>query len=231
MNGETITSGPALSHRVLDTRWRVAGTGDFNGDGHPDIVWQHLTDGWMYVWFMDGVTRIGGDYFSIAQLKDARWRMRAVGDMNGDGHPDLVWQHPDGYLAVWLLNGLNVQGSLVLNPGSVVDTNWQIVGAADFNADGETDLLWRHATRGEVGVWMMNDLTRITFVPLTPGAVNTDWQIVAVIDADGDNTPDIVWQNMNNGQAALWFMNGTIRSRNPSISSPVPPSWRIVGAK
>ena len=39
--------------------WRVAGTGDFNGDGKTDILWQN-SDGTPVNWLMNGTSTIGG---------------------------------------------------------------------------------------------------------------------------------------------------------------------------
>ena len=36
--------------------WQVKGTGDFNGDGKSDILWQG-SDGTPAIWMMDGTTR------------------------------------------------------------------------------------------------------------------------------------------------------------------------------
>ena len=33
------------------------------------------------------------------------------------------------------------------------------IGAGDFSGDGKGDVLWRHATRGEVWLWPMNGTT------------------------------------------------------------------------
>jgi hypothetical protein len=61
------------------------------------------------------------------QLADLDWKIRAVGDLNGDDMPDLIWQHRiDGRVAVWLMNGTNlISGSVI---AQVADTNWEIVG-------------------------------------------------------------------------------------------------------
>ena len=42
------------------------------------------------------------------------WSVKQIGDFNGDGKSDIVWQHTDGSTAVWLMNGLNSAAAVVL---------------------------------------------------------------------------------------------------------------------
>ena len=37
-----------------------------------------------------------------------------------------------------------------------VDPAHEVVGSGNVNADGKADILWRHATRGEASVWLMD---------------------------------------------------------------------------
>jgi hypothetical protein len=37
---------------TLGTQWRIAGVGDFNGDGYADIVWQKASTGQIVVWLL-----------------------------------------------------------------------------------------------------------------------------------------------------------------------------------
>jgi FG-GAP repeat len=37
---------------TLGTQWRIAGVGDFNGDGYADIVWQNASTGQIVVWLL-----------------------------------------------------------------------------------------------------------------------------------------------------------------------------------
>ena len=101
-----------------------------NDDGSPDLLWQHQTNGLVSAWFMNGLSLISGVLLSPGQVTDPNWKIRAVADINGDRHLDLVWQNQStGLLSVWLMNGTMRSGDgLRLTPEGVADTNWQIVG-------------------------------------------------------------------------------------------------------
>jgi hypothetical protein len=58
-----------------DTSWKVVSTGDFNGDGKPDLLWQH-TAGWLAVWYMDGVTATGFTMLTPNNSGDTSWKLR-----------------------------------------------------------------------------------------------------------------------------------------------------------
>jgi hypothetical protein len=95
-------------------------------------------------------------------------------------------------------------GELALNPGP----SWHLIDPeADFNGDGQSDLLFQNASTGQVDIWDMNGSSVIGggVVGLTPGA---NWKAVTTVDANGDGKSDIVWQNTSNGQVAVWEMDG-----------------------
>ena len=52
MNGTTLLSTVNLG--VINTALKIAGTGDFNKDGKPDILWQNTTSGARQIWIMNG---------------------------------------------------------------------------------------------------------------------------------------------------------------------------------
>jgi hypothetical protein len=59
----------------------------------------------------------------------------------------------------------------------VPDTSYQIAATGDYDGDGKGDILWRHATQGDVWVWLMNGTTKLseTWVATVP---DTGYQII-----------------------------------------------------
>jgi len=233
LDGHTIRSIRALSQFVPNNDWRIVGTGDFNADGKPDIVWHHRTEGWLYLWYMDGVTAVGETFLSEPRVADTGWRVVAVGDINGDRKPDLIWRHAaNGWLAAWLMDGRNVTSARELTPNRIADPDWEIAGLGDFNADGHNDLVWRHYGTGHVLVWYMNGLAQVTDVWVTPRVIaDPNWRIAAVIDANGDTKPDLVWHHATSGLAIVWYMNGVTQTSDPSFAEIVSTNWKIVGPR
>ncbi len=185
--------------------------GDFSGDGSFDLVWQHQTQGWPSLWRMNGVTLQGGVALSPDRVIDTDWKIVGTGDFNGDGHPDLLWQHQtQGFLAAWLMNGINAVAGVSLVPDRVADLNWKIVATGDFNGDGKRDIVWQHLSSGQLAVWLMNGTSLMDGRLLTPSVVaDTAWKIVGSGDFNGDRKSDLVWQHQTTGHISIWLMNGT----------------------
>ena len=96
----TVISTYKVSSGV-NTNWKVQGTGDLNGDGFADIVWRH-TNGTVAAWLMqNGQVAVTNflieNGFNAAEF-DPGWDIRAVGDLDGDGRSDIIWQHASGVL-------------------------------------------------------------------------------------------------------------------------------------
>jgi hypothetical protein len=103
----------------------VVGVADLNGDHKLDLVWQHST-GNLAAYYMNGTIASGAIDVS---LNDPTWKVRAVGDYNLDGHPDLIFQNiVNGQIAAWLLTGAN--GATLLGSANVGTINlvWTLSG-------------------------------------------------------------------------------------------------------
>jgi hypothetical protein len=239
MDGTTMLDSQLLSpSRMTDTNWRIVGTGDFNGDYKPDILWQDQAQGYIGVWLMDGKTLLNSTTLSpvaFERLADTNWKIAGVMDLNGDRKDDILWQEQtQGWLVAWLLDGLNVTASVSLTPERVPDTNWKVVANGDFNGDGQVDLVWQNLSDGSLAAWLMNGVTVVDTVPLGPGYVtSTTWRIVAAGDINRDGQTDLVWQCLHDGWLAVWLMNGTTMLSSVALSPDQVPdtNWRIVGPR
>ena len=162
------------------------------------------------------------------------WRRPVESDMNGDGDLDLVWQHrTDGWLAAWLMDGTQLTDSALLDPQSVADPSWRIVGTPHLNPDGKTDILWQNDREGWIAGWIMDGTRVIESVGITPERVtDTNWKIVATADVNGDGHSDFIWRHRTDGWLAVWLMEGTTLRQSVSLAPErvADPDWTIAGA-
>jgi hypothetical protein len=78
MQGTTVRSASFLNPTgVSDLSWRVAGVGDFNGDGHPDLFWQNMVSGDLAVWFMNGLNETALQVLTNLNVPPA-WRIAGI---------------------------------------------------------------------------------------------------------------------------------------------------------
>ena len=150
------------------------------------------------------------------------------GDVNGDGHADLVWRNAaTGTNVVWYLNGTNLigQGSLP----TVTDLTWQLVATADLTGDGHPDAVWRNRVTGANVVWALNGTTFISQASL-PTVADLAWEIVASADLNRDGSPDLVWRNTATGANVVWYLSGTTFLGQGSLPAVADLSWQLVAA-
>ena len=91
MDGTNATFVGAVGPFNPGPTWHIKGTGDFNGDGKSDIIWQG-DDGTASIWLMDGTnaTFVG----AVGPFNPGPgWQIKGTGDFNGDGKSDITWQH------------------------------------------------------------------------------------------------------------------------------------------
>ena len=189
----------------IDFGLRTAARSDFNGNLKSDVLWRHESGGDLWLWPMDGATRLSESY--VRTIADTNWEVRALGDLDASATADLIWRNKvTGEVYVWPMNGAAPSAELYV---ATVDPAYDVVGTGDFNGDGKADLLWQHATTGDVWIWLMDSYTPTskTFV----ARVDPAYVIKGVGDLDGDSKADIVWHHATLGEVWVWPMHGTTR--------------------
>ena len=98
---------------------------------------------------------------------------------------------------------------------------------ADFNGDGQSDILWENSSTGQHLALFMNGTSPIGGADL--GTVPTSWKIVGSGDFNADGNTDILWENSSTGQHVIELLNGTSFSSVADLGT-LPTSWHIAGA-
>jgi FG-GAP-like repeat len=265
--------------------WKVIGTGDFNNDGHGDILWRD-DSGTLAIWEMAGTGLKNSPPTTTVPKLPGLTQKPFVADFNGDGISDLLWQGrsvrpssdpPDlssnslytyltqiwtmaagtttpastqsgSSISNWTAAGGQFGGDggidrflrssdgrtfFALSGGAIrpgpknVAAEWEVKAVGDFNGDGTSDLLWQNRNNGTVSIWQVQNGTYVKS-PFTSNVPIGEWQVLGAADMDGDGVSDIIWRNIN-GQVVVWLMS------NYSIKNPddkgfmVPTEWEFAG--
>ncbi len=216
----------AAFHKV-PVAWKVAGAGDFNGDGRDDVLWRH-DNGALTNWLggADGGFTGNDAAASFAGIPTSL-KVAALADFNGDGRDDILWRHDNGALTNWLGRA---DGGFSGNDAAAfhnVPTSWKVAGAGDFNGDGRDDISWRN-DNGAMTNWLGradggflgNDQAAFHNVP-------TSLKVAGVADYNGDGRDDILWRH-DNGALTNWLgtPDGGFLGNDGAAFHNVPTSWQ-----
>jgi hypothetical protein len=169
MNGGAVTSKVNLRGSVsVGLRWRAVGTGDFNHDGSPDVLFQHDT-GKLQVWTFNGTAFSAATILNGGGSPGLVWKAVTAADIDRNAEEDVVFQRSDGRLLVWYFASLVYVNSAILSNGQTPGSSWRAAGVADFNSDGSQDVLFQNVSTGKLLLWFMNASVRSSAVLLRNG--------------------------------------------------------------
>lgn len=119
-------------------------------------------------------------------------------------------------------------------PAGVGDSPHRLVATADFNADGQKDLLWQDHSTNEVYIEIVTDINNPTptYTKHSLGFVSDPaWHAEAVADFNGDaSKPDILLFNYETRLVEQWLVDAqTVILKRPFKTLPVAEGWRIEG--
>jgi hypothetical protein len=210
LGGATIGSG----WNVFDS---ILSPGDWDGDGHPDILGRCTaacgtgTAGNLLLYRGDGAGGWAAGGTVVGTAWDRFDFIVAPGDFDGDGNPDLLARYPwygyDGlHYDLYLYSGNGTGGWL--GGARLVATNWggvdRIFSPGDFDGDGNSDVLTRSSTTGYLYLWSGDGAGGL----LGSRQVGSGWDVFSQLfgagDFDGDGKGDILAVTPS-GQPAIAF--------------------------
>jgi hypothetical protein len=192
-------------------------TGDFNGDGKPDLVLENGDN------TLSVLLGLGNGNFTPAGGPISGGRSVVAGDFNRDGRLDLAAANTTSNSVNLLLgNGAGGFITAVGSPFSVGGRGPVALAVGDFNLDSLLDLASANATANSVSV-LLGDVLSV-FVqgagsPFAAGGVNPS--SITAGDFNNDFLLDLVVVNANSNAVQTFLGNGS-GGFVPGASSPFP---------
>ncbi|GAA2121924.1 FG-GAP repeat domain-containing protein [Glycomyces algeriensis] len=153
MCAAVLTPGPATAQAptAVAAELVAAGNYDYNGDGRDDIVARRDANGNLEVWPGDGAGGFG-PRATIALGWDVFDLIETAGDLDADGHADLIARRADnGVLYFFAGSGAGLGSGVRI--GSDWDTMSAVVAGHDYDGDGKADILATEAATGTLWLY------------------------------------------------------------------------------
>jgi hypothetical protein len=175
---------------------------DLDGDGDLDMIVSNDSPDPKRVLHNDG----SGVFTQVQTFGEPEWNTRhiSVGDLNGDGLPDLLVANRGGrgstasYLCIGLADGTFRDPCTPVYEGSATT-----VTPADMNGDGHTDLVIPHRDGGQSLV-LVNDGTGVFPDTVRIGPADAAYRSSRVGDFDGDGHNDVVVIDPRSGTGVFY---------------------------
>jgi hypothetical protein len=208
---------------------------DLNGDGFPDLVVPLTQCGAVQV-FMNTADGTGGLSVGTIFLVGNNPYQVAVGDLDGDGIPDLAITIDDyaiGHgiaVALGLGGGTFQPANTPAYPSTLQGNFWQspfpaYVKMVDLDGDGHLDLVYTNETYGSVGV--MYGLGNGQFFDPVEYPTARESYGLALADVNGDGAVDVVTAGFNTSGVTTLLNNSGSKLLPDYAVSANPPSATV----
>ena len=200
-NVQGVFVAPPPGPTMAGISWGAAVLADVNVDGHPDLAIAGFNAPNM-IYLNNGTSNPFSGASGIAIGTQDVANVPALGDVNGDGFPDLAVANTNHVPSrLYLTNGAPLTSGNYLTVQIGTDLGYgQDIKIADVNGDGRPDLILAYIIAGTsstdpTGIAIyLNNGTSNPFANVTPTRllVGQSVEAIAVADLNGDGKPDLV---------------------------------------
>ncbi|RYU76723.1 beta strand repeat-containing protein, partial [Hymenobacter persicinus] len=188
--------------------------GDLNGDGRADIVLNNFNSSTAGVGvLLNAVAPAAAGTFPASATTynsgGSNSAGSAIGDVNGDGRPDIVAGNINDNTVGVLLNpgnGTFPSAAITYSTGGAGPVN---VSLGDVNGDGRLDIVAAHQNGGTVGVLLNSATTPGTFGAAVQYTAGNQVYGVRLGDVNGDGRLDIVTSNFQSANVSVLLNSAT----------------------
>ena len=215
-SGGTISAGSfaaPVSFAVGSSPWRIA-IADMDGDGQPDVVTLNQSDSNHKVSILRNLSAVGSIAFALhVDLAGAdTGEALAVGDLDGDGKPDVVVGSYTGRTIAVYRNistpGSITAGSFASNVAFAMGASVHNIAIGDLDGDGKPDLAVVTEDSSELSLFKNTStpgsFTTSSLGPRLAFASGNNAVGVVIDDLDGDGRSDLVLGNFYNNTLSLY---------------------------
>ncbi len=194
---------PTHTEFAAGTQPVAVAVGDFNADGHPDLVVANVGSDNVSILLNDGK----GAFPTHTEFAAGTQPMAvAVGDFNADGHPDLAVANQNSNNVSILLGNTSNDGTFQPHVDYATGNKPVAVVIGDFNADARPDLAVANQT--DNGVSILLGRGNGTFDAKRDSGAGTGPAALAAADFNGDSRLDLAVANQTSGTATILLGNG-----------------------
>ncbi len=186
--------------------------GDLDGDGKPDVAVANEGSGMLSI-FRNTSTTGSCDFATKADFATGvSPRGVAVGDVDGDGKPDVVVTN-NGGTTISVYRNTSTIGAITLDPkvDFAMGNGPNTVAIGDVDGDGKADLVVASEfSSGMISIFRnTGNVGTISFAAKVDSLTGSGPWGVAIGDLDGDGKPDIVNANAGNNTISVFRNTST----------------------
>jgi 6-phosphogluconolactonase (cycloisomerase 2 family) len=210
--------------------------GDLDGDGKPDLAVANYGSASVSVFrntSSSGLIAAGSFAAKVDFTTGSFPRSVAIGDLDGDGKPDLAVANYGSNTVSVLRNtstsGLIAAGSFAAKVDFTTGTDPYSVAIGDLDGDGKPDLAVANLSSNTVSVYRNNSTSGLiaagSFAAKVDFTTGSNPNSVAIGDLDGDGKPDLAVTNYGSATVSVYRNNPVFPP--PTITSFTPTSGAV----